>query len=247
MRRLSITGAAVVMCLALGGTPALAQEAVEEAPARATIITGTVMCDEFTPRIWIETAWGGYERDDAAWCEPATSDPRINSVFLNTYNVDCYGVEPEQAFCIFRGAYVLDGPDGSWDCTWTGSDLPVEETGLLITGICLGTGGYEGLTHVYQHADATSFADGIDYRGAIYEGEPLPFSDVITDPVETVIAGRDAVAGYVVAPAVKFLSGAEVGSDVFTDLREVKGRKAAVDIPAGTPITPDLLEPLPEE
>ena len=239
MRRLATTGAAVLMCLVLGGTPALAQEA----PAGVTNVTGTVVCDEFVPKIWNETAFGGYERDDAAWCESATSDPRVSGVFLNTYNVDCYGVEEEQEFCIFRGAYVFDGPDGGWDCTWTGSDLPVEETGLLITGLCLGTGGYEGLTHVYQHTDATSFADGSDYRGAIYEGEPLPFSEVITDPVEIVVAGRDAVAGYIVAPAVQFVSGAEVGPDVFTDPGEIKGRRAAVDIPAGTPITPELLEP----
>ncbi|MEA2026437.1 MAG: hypothetical protein U9O18_07080, partial [Chloroflexota bacterium] len=171
MRRLSIAGAAVLMCLALGGTPALAQEAVEEAPAGVTIVTGTAVCDQFTPRIWNETAFGGYERDDAAWCELVGSDARVSGVFLNTYNVDCYGVEPEQAFCIFRGSVVIDGPDGGWDCTWTGSDLPVEETGLLITGLCLGTGGYEGLTHVYQSTDGTSFADGSNYRGATYEGE----------------------------------------------------------------------------
>ncbi len=243
MRRLSIAGAVVLMCLMLGGMPALAQETADEAPAGPAIVTGTAVCDEFTPNLWSETAWGGYERDDGAWCNVAASDPRVSGDFFNTYNVDCYGVEPDQAFCIFRGAYVFDAPDGGWDCTWTGSDLPVEETGLLITGICHGTGGYEELTHVYQHTDVGSFADGSNYRAAIYEGEPVPFSEVITDPVAVVIAGRDAVAGYIVLPALQYVPGAEVGPDVFTDPGELRGRKAAVDIPAGTPITPDLLEP----
>lgn len=39
------------------------------------------------------------------------------------------------------------------------------------------------------------------------------------------------------------MSETEVSPDVLTDLAQLKGRKAAVDIPAGTPITPDLLEP----
>ena len=237
--RLLIAGAASLMCLALAGIPALAQEA----PAGATIVTGTAVCDDFTPKMWTETAFGGYERDDAAWCEAATSDPRVSGAFFNTYNVDCYGVQEEQAFCIFRGTYVLAGPDGAWDCTWTGTDFLVEHSGLLITGICPGTGGYEGLTHVYQYTDVGSFVDGSGYRGAIYEGDPLPLPEVITDPVGVVVAKQDAVAGYIVVPVVRFMSRAEVDPDVFTDLGDIKGRRAAEDIPAGTPITPDLLEP----
>jgi hypothetical protein len=62
-----------------------------------------------------------------------------------------------------------------------------------------------------------------------------------------VAAKQDAVAGYVVVPTLPVLSAAEVGPDVLTDLAQVKGLKAAVDIPAGTPITPDLLEPPPDE
>ena len=55
--------------------------------------------------------------------------------------------------------------------------------------------------------------------------------------------GQDAVAGYLVVPTVLAVSAAEVSPDTFTDLKEVRERKAAVDIPAGTPITPDLLDP----
>lgn len=239
MRRMWAAGAAIVLCLALGGLPVLAQDAVEEAPAGVTMVTGNEGCQEPTPGIWHETAWGGYQRGDAHWCEDTMSDPRVSGSWFNAYNHDCYGVETEQAFCVFRGTRVLDGPDGGWDCTWTGLELVAENTGLPISGICPGTGGYEGLTYVFQHSGSMV---GASIRGVIYEGEPLPYPEAIIDPVEIVVAGRDAVAGYIVVPAVQYVSGAELG-DVFTDPREVKGRKAAVDIPAGTPITPDMLGP----
>jgi flagella basal body P-ring formation protein FlgA len=69
----------------------------------------------------------------------------------------------------------------------------------------------------------------------------------MTDPVEVVVAKQDAVAGYIVVPVLRYVSATEVGPEVFTDPAQVKGRKAVVDIPAGTPITPDLLEPPPDE
>jgi hypothetical protein len=46
-----------------------------------------------------------------------------------------------------------------------------------------------------------------------------------------------------VVPTRLVLSATEVSPDVLTDLARVKGRKAAVDIPAGTPLTPDMLGP----
>ncbi len=52
--RVSLAGTVMVMCLALGGVPALAQEAVEEAPAGVTLLTGH------------ETAW----RAHAVLCGP---------------------------------------------------------------------------------------------------------------------------------------------------------------------------------
>ena len=238
--RRSIVGSAALMCLALAGIPALAQEAVEEAPAGVTIVSGTEGCHEPTPNIWNETAWGGYQRGEAHWCEVTMSDPRVSGSWFSTYNLDCYGVEAEPAFCMLRGSRVLDGPDGGWDCTWTGT-FPVEDDAILSTGLCPGTGGYGGLTYVFQYS-TTAIVGGGSIRGAIYEGEPLPIS-VVTDPVEVVVAGRDALAGYTVLPALQYKSEAEVGPDVITDPLEVKGRKAAVDIPAGTPITLDLLEP----
>jgi hypothetical protein len=79
-------------------------------------------------------------------------------------------------------------------------------------------------------------------RCVIFKGHP-PTVEIITEPIRVVTARQDAVAGYIVVPVLRYVSAAEVSPDVFTDLAEIKGRKAAVDIPAGTPITPELLEP----
>ena len=108
--RLSIAGAAALLCLALAGIPALA---AEEAPAGVTIVTGNEGCQEPTPGIWHETPWGGYVRGDAHWCEDTMSDPRVSGSWFETYNYDCYGVQEEQALCVFCGTRVLDGPDES--------------------------------------------------------------------------------------------------------------------------------------
>jgi hypothetical protein len=69
---------------------------------------------------------------------------------------------------------------------------------------------------------------------------------LIPDPVEVVVAGRDAVAGYIVVPDLRYVSSAEAGPDAYTDVLEVKGRLAADDIPEGTPITEELLVPAAE-
>jgi hypothetical protein len=69
---------------------------------------------------------------------------------------------------------------------------------------------------------------------------------LIQDPVEVVVAARDAVPGYVLVPALRYVSSAAAGPDAYTDILEVKGRRAAIDIPEGTAITPDVLEPLAE-
>ena len=99
---------------------------------------------------------------------------------------------------------------------------------------------------VARGADESSHQDGVNVHQQHrrrHQGPPPVGPEVITDPVEVMVAGRDAVAGYIVMPALQYMSGAEVSPDVFTSASDVKGRKAAVDIPAGTLITPDLLEP----
>jgi hypothetical protein len=80
--------------------------------------------------------------------------------------------------------------------------------------------------------------------GVIYRGDP---PEVISDPIKVVVAKEDARAGSFVIPMVRVVSSIGVSPDVLTDLADIKGRRAVLDIPAGTPITPDLLEPPPDE
>jgi len=65
---------------------------------------------------------------------------------------------------------------------------------------------------------------------------------LVPDAMEVVVARRDALAGYVVAPILRYVSAADAAG-AFIDLLDVKGLKATVDIAEGAPITPDLLEP----
>ena len=177
MRRLIAATAVMLMCLSSSGMAAFAQEASDERPGGVTIVTGTESCGARTPSLWTVTDWGGFSRNAVATCDNMMSDPRVSGSWQNTYDEDCYGVGAEEAFCILRGTHVLDGPDGGWACTWTTSDFPVEHDGFLIIGICPGTGGYEGLTYVFQHTSGT-FDDGTSFHGAIYEGPPLTGPEV---------------------------------------------------------------------
>ena len=143
------------------------------------------------------------------------------------------------------GPVWVDGPEAT---TWTGwwheidDDETDGEDNTSFHSVLTGTGAYEGLT-------AILFSLGVweqfpDEYGVIYRGDP---PEVIGDPIKAVVASQDARAGSFVIPMVRVVSGTEVSPDVLTDLAELKGRRAVVDIPAGTPITPDLLEPPPDE
>lgn len=60
------------------------------------------------------------------------------------------------------------------------------------------------------------------------------------------VAARDIPAGatvYANASALRVLPATEVSPGAFTDRRDVSGHIAAVDIVAGQPLTPDLMEP----
>ena len=65
------------------------------------------------------------------------------------------------------------------DCSWAGSNYPVGEPDamgdwpILLAAVCPGTGGYEGLSYVFQHSD-TNFLERSSFNGVIYEGAPPP-------------------------------------------------------------------------
>jgi hypothetical protein len=135
---------------------------------------------------------------------------------------------------------------GSEGTTWSGwwheiDDHPKDNTSFHI--VLTGTGPYEGLTAIlFSRGVWEQFPDA-EY-GVIYQGDP---PEVISDPVKVVAASQDARAGSFVVPAMRAVSASEVSPDVLTDFAQLKGRKAVVDIPAGTPITSDMLEPPPDE
>lgn len=95
------------------------------------------------------------------------SDPRVDGTWVNTYNEDSY----QGGLYVLWGTHILDKTEGGWDCSWSATEYPVWED-LLILGVCPGTGGFEGLTYVFQHATA-DFGDGSTFHGVIYEG-PAP-------------------------------------------------------------------------
>ena len=140
-----------------------------ESPTAASpvFVTGTEVCGARSEGT--ASYLGGLEsyRDETAECVNTMSDPRIDGTYINTLNADCY----LGGACVLWGTHVLDGPDGGWDCSWSGTQYPVWE-GFLILGVCPGTGGFEGLTYVFRHGSA-DFGDGSSFHGVIYEG-PAP-------------------------------------------------------------------------
>ena len=69
---------------------------------------------------------------------------------------------------------------------------------------------------------------------------------LVPDGRVVVVAARDIPAGetvYANASFLRVLPATEVGTSAFTDLRDVSGHIATVDIAAGQPLTLDLMEP----
>ena len=159
----------VVLLVGLGG-PAVAQE---EPDGRPIVVTGSEVCGGRSGGVNTFPVPGvSSQRGWVAECVNTMSDARVDGTWVNTYNSDCYPGTPTQT-CVYWGTHVLDGPDGGWDCIWSGTDYDAVWPGeLLILGVCPGTGGYEGMTYVIQHSTA-DFGDGTDFYGVIYAG-PAP-------------------------------------------------------------------------
>ena len=175
MSRSLAAAAAMLVCLALGGMPVLAQEAGSQPPGGMVFVTGTEACGARSPFQMKDDPNGVTTlRGAAATCSNNMSDPRVSGAWLNTMDMDCYG----DGFCLLSGTHVLDEPEGGWDCSWVSSNFPVADEDYvgdwpyLIIGVCPGTGGYEWLTFVFQHTDQT-FPGDTSFHGVIYEGSPI--------------------------------------------------------------------------
>jgi hypothetical protein len=247
MRTLRLSLVATVILMLLGGlsgavvaqSPSPLAQGDEDAPVWVKLLTRGDLRIEGSPSSFEPGAgFAKTVRDiPVGWDNSTYSDPRLDGSQHFLYNEDC----SEDGICVSWGTVEIAGPEGT---TWTGWVHEIDDAdtdGVDDTSwhlVLTGTGPYEGLT-------AILFSLGVweqfpNEYGVIYRGDP---PEVISDPVTIVVAKGKARAGFFVMPALRAVSASEVSPDVFTDLAQVRGRKAAVDIPAGTPITPDMLEP----
>lgn len=149
---------------------------VEGALNGPVAVTGIETCT--ITRMGVMTYSDGVERfrDHLLDCLDTMSDPRVSGHYTNHFNYDCYGGDD----CIFWGTHVLDGPDGGWACSYTGTTNPTtayEYLGLLV---CPGTGTYDGLTYTSYHGfnvndESADFGNGMSYGGLIYKDPPPPW------------------------------------------------------------------------
>ena len=180
MRKLWAAGAAIVVCLALGGVPILAQDEAEPVASLPLVVTGNWDCTVLdrgtrgTSDGLVMGATGA--RDQTLDCVWTMSDPRVSGSVKATFNDDCFGTSAGSE-CIIWGDSVLEGPDGEWDCTYSGTGDPMGGNDGLVLDVCAGTGGYDGLTFMAQQAvsfyGTSDFGDGTSLHGVLYEG-PLP-------------------------------------------------------------------------
>ena len=116
-------------------------------------------------------------RDQTLDCVLTMSDPRVSGTSRVTFNDDCFATSVGWE-CIIWGASLLEGPDGDWDCTYSGTGDPMGGNDGLVLDTCTGTGGNSGLTFMAQQAISFSspadFGDGTSIHGVIYEGPPPP-------------------------------------------------------------------------
>jgi hypothetical protein len=159
MRRLCAAGAAIVVCLAVGAVPALAQDETET--AGGFWVTGTtissVMVEAGTrTQVGDVTQTRGETFTDTM----AMSDPRVSGTGTGTWNQDGYPGD----IGISWGTYRLENEGGAWSGTFTAADgTPTVSSGFLV-----GEGGYEGLTF-YWHQD---MGDQVSVVGIIFPGDP---------------------------------------------------------------------------
>jgi len=236
--RLSLVGTVIMALLGgLGGTVMAQMDAYPE----AVYFTATgQMTDAADADGMLSKADGLWSwRDGAYAIEVEASDPRSSGTLSFFANADS---DLETGQGIDWGTLRVENAGGTWVGPYTGMGYKSPEGAFSSTsGMLVGDGDYAGYT-MSLWLDAFPGSPVGKVHGVIFKGQP-PAVEVITDPIEVVAAKQDAVAGYLFAPTVLVVSAAEVSPDVFTDLAQVKGRTAAVDIPAGTPITPELLEP----
>jgi hypothetical protein len=239
--RLSLVGTIILVLLG-GPSGAVAQMDADADAVYVTPVSGETVSMDIG---WVSrtaglySSRGGEMKGISEW-----SDPRVSGPWTSTFNVD---VDISTGHGVIWATDRIENEGGTWEGPCRGIEYQPPE-GDFFTANCwlTGDGDYAGYTFftqidAYQHGGPAR----VDH-GVIFKGQP-PAPEVMTDPIKVVVASRDTQAGSFVFPTMRAVSASEVSSDVLTDFAQLKGRKAVVDIPAGTPITPELLEPPSDE
>jgi hypothetical protein len=146
MRSLWAAGAAIVMCLALGGMPALAQSPVVQTEWAA--VTGTSTCGDVTTPGREQFATPPYTLSGQVMaCTKTASDPRVSGAATTVLNVETW--DPDlPANAVAWGDEEIQGSEG----TWTGRFYGIyDDDGVLhLVHILAGSGAYEGWTYAYS-------------------------------------------------------------------------------------------------
>ena len=113
-------------------------------------------------------------------CKPQTwtfSDPRLTGEAVGRWNDDVYQTDEGTISVDMEAAY-LRNDGGGWACSDTNL---VKGSGMYTTGlttgatfVCVGEGGYAGLSAILVHQDTGGFSE--DIVGLIFSGDlpPLP-------------------------------------------------------------------------
>ena len=176
---------AAVGLLAAASVAAVAQDdggSVDPAAGLPVVVTGGSTCTVIergtsaTPNVLIHES-NSRIRDQQLECVLTMSDARVSGTGTGTFNDSCFD-SASGSSCVFWGSSEIVGPDGRWQCTFTGTGDPYGQNDGLLSSVCRGTEGYEGLTYKSQDAvsfsGAADFGDGTSTYGLIYEGDPPP-------------------------------------------------------------------------
>jgi hypothetical protein len=177
MRRLWAAGVAIVMCLVLGGVPAVGQTASPVPPGSGADAGSTavfihieepecVTDDEGTT-----TFANGVRqlRGFTRHCRYDGADPRFSGWSDIVHNVDCYS--DDRSKCVMWGTERIPGPDGDWVGTYQGGSMGPVRGNLEVLE---GTGAYEGWTFVRYMDMAALGGEEWVIDGLLYEGPPPP-------------------------------------------------------------------------
>ena len=177
-------GAAISLCVALGGVTALAQEAStagDPSPATSPTatsgpvawVTGTAACgianlgDHSTDADGVQ-----HFRDGTFKCQMRTDDPRVSGTHsTTTWNADIWGPSDLSRGEVVQWASVrLENDGGAWKGRLTGV-ASLADVGDIIVIWYEGTGGYAGLSYFEQWTER----DPWTIQGLIFPGEaPTP-------------------------------------------------------------------------